>query len=105
MLIRDFAARKQELKQGDNVLSDDPSKISSYIKKYLGIADSEVYKLTALIEQSDLAAVGNGGKRLQESIQESLTGSEHVSVNEVLKKLKQRITDYTKGLNLSLIHI
>ena len=91
----------QELREGKKLLASDTLTMNSYIQKHLGISNSEVYKLTALIEQSDLAAVGNGGKSLQESIQESLTGSENVSVNEILKRLKERVADYMKGLDPS----
>lgn len=104
ILERDFASKTQSLiDENGQVIASSASEISQIIYDHIGISNEEVFKLTALIAQNDIARIGlakeKSVKDLQTGIQESLTGSGSVSVAEVVKDIDKELLRLEKGLH------
>lgn len=106
MLEKNFDSNTQKLVNADTneIISETYNGIIAEVKKHTGIGSEEVFKLTALIAQNDVARVGNITekqpiKSLRETIDSSLLGGVKVETGAVISELNSVITDLEKGLD------
>ncbi len=106
VLEKDFQNSSQVLKElnSGKILANDFAGISALIKEHTGIGSEQVFILTSLIAQNDIARVGNSKekqpiKSLREAIDSSLLGSARVETGSVLAELTKEIGDLDRGID------
>lgn len=105
-LVRNFETKEQFISsisnKGRNRIKG-ASEIRDFISQGIGIANEDIFTLTALIAQNDIARIGvqkpkeKAAVNLRDGIQESLTGTGNISVEGILEKLRKVITDLERG--------
>lgn len=99
VLTKDFEARRSELQRPGQKTLTDRGRIAEELEALTGLSDEGIYLDTACLLQQQWARV-NSGERLQEVLQQSLTGgSGGTGVQEILRKLDRAIAELERGVN------
>lgn len=98
-LLKDFNNRTQELvyPKGESVKTQD--RIQLFLDSALGTSSSPIFESTVCVAQEELADLSTGQKEISHSLEGIITGgSDNLYAQDAIKKLKEKITEYNRGV-------
>jgi len=96
-IVRDFAARKNQLIRPDGTLRPEAD-LTAFLQQHLRIPTEAAFLATACVEQDELIRVRREGRALQPLLEQHALGGTPVNIADLVKQLEKRLVELRRGL-------